>query len=116
MNLELIKPIFKSVITICISATILILAISINQNTPVNNSYTVEDEIDDLLVLSLQLHLQQLNYRNDCNEQIIEQLDEYGKADFPCFMPPKYEHNEQELQKIQWKIEVLQGQLKDETK
>ena len=116
MNLELIKPIFKSAITIFISATILILAISINQNTPVSSSYTVQDEIDDLLILSLQLHLQQLSYRNDCNEQIIKQLDEYGKADFHCVMSPKYDHNKQELQKIQWKIEVLEGQLKDETK
>lgn len=115
MNSEYIKSVCK-LVSVFIIGIVFLTAYSINQNTPVSNSYTVQDEIDDLLLLSLQLHLQQLSYRNDCNEQVIKQLDEYGKADFPCVMSSKYDHNKQELQKIQWKIEVLEGQLKDETK
>jgi hypothetical protein len=116
MNLELIKPIFKALVTVSISGILLVLAYLLNQDTSINKNHAIQDKIDALLILSLQLHLQQLHYRNDCNEQIIKQLDEYGKADFPCVIPEKYDENKQKLQKIQWKLETLEEQLKDETK
>lgn len=109
--------VFKTIVSLILIFVISVHLFTIHkENKNITNPYPVTDRINDLLIQSLQIQVMQLHYQADCTKQIVEQLDEYGKADFPCVISPKYDHNKQELQKIQWKIEVLEGQLKDETK
>lgn len=109
--------IFKTMCSLILTLVLIVHLFTMHKESKnITNPYPISDRINDLLIQSLQLKVMQLHYAAECDRQIINQLSEYGKADFPCAISEKYDKNKEKLQKIHWKLEVLERQLKNETK